>query len=45
MRPFYYETISNFEVVAIFESIDEPWFIGARVVTAVTVLRRKYDEE
>jgi len=37
--------LNNFEVVAIFESIDEPWFIGARVVTAVTILRRQQDEE
>jgi len=37
--------LNNFEVVAIFESIDEPWFIGARVVTAVTILRRQHDEE
>lgn len=37
--------LNNFEVVAIFESVDEPWFIGARVVTAVTILRRQHDEE
>jgi len=37
--------LNNFEVVAIFESVDEPWFVGARVVTAVTILRRQHDEE
>lgn len=37
--------LNNFEIVAIFESIDEPWFVGARVVTAVTILRRQHDEE
>jgi len=37
--------LNNFEVVAIFESIDEPWFVGARVVTAVTILKRQHDEE
>ena len=37
--------LRNFEIVAIFESIDEPWFVGARVVTAVTILRRQPDEE
>jgi len=37
--------LNNFEVIAIFESIDEPWFIGARVVTAITILKRQPDEE
>ncbi len=32
-----------FEIVAIFESIDEPWFVGARVATTVTILRRQED--
>ncbi len=36
--------LANFEVVAIFESIGEPWFVGARVVTAATILRRQRDE-
>ena len=36
--------LQNFEIVAVFESIDEPWFVGARVVTAVTILRRRKDE-
>lgn len=33
--------LRHFEIVAIFESIDEPWFIGARVATTVTILRRQ----
>jgi len=33
----------NFEIVAVFESLDEPWFVGARVATAVTILRRQDD--
>lgn len=37
--------LRHFEIVAVFESIDEPWFVGARVVTAVTILRRQPDEE
>lgn len=37
--------LRNFEVVAILESIDEPWFVGARVVTTITVLRRQKDEQ
>jgi len=36
--------LENFEIAAIFESIDEPWFVGARVTTAVTILRRQKDE-
>ncbi|MHC4543172.1 MAG: HsdM family class I SAM-dependent methyltransferase [Planctomycetota bacterium] len=36
--------LRNFEILAIFESIDEPWFVGARVATAVTILRRQRDE-
>jgi methylase of polypeptide subunit release factors len=35
--------LRNFEMVAVFESIDEPWFVGARVATAVTILRRQED--
>ena len=34
----------DFEIVAVFESIDEPWFVGARVATAVTILHRQQDE-
>lgn len=37
--------LKNFEIVAILESIDEPWFVGARVVTTVTILRRQRDEK
>jgi len=36
--------LRNFEIIAVFESIDEPWFIGARVATAVTILRKQKDE-
>ena len=36
--------LRNFEIVAVFESIDEPWFVGARVATTVTILRRQSDE-
>jgi hypothetical protein len=35
--------LRNFEIIAIFESIDEPWFVGARVATTVTILRRQED--
>lgn len=35
--------LQAFEVVAVFESVDEPWFVGARVVTAATILRRQRD--
>ena len=37
--------IRNFEIIAILESLDEPWFVGARVVTAITILRRQSDEQ
>jgi len=37
--------LNNFEIVAIFESIDEPWFVGARVVTAITILHRQSNEK
>lgn len=33
----------NFELVAVLESVCEPWFTGARVATAVTILRRCSD--
>jgi methylase of polypeptide subunit release factors len=36
--------LRDFEIVAVFESIDEPWFMGARVATTVTILRRQSDE-
>jgi len=34
----------NFRIVAIIESVDEPWFEDARVKTAVTILQRCKDE-
>ena len=37
--------LRNFEIVAVFESIVEPWFVGARVATAVTILRRQLEEK
>lgn len=35
--------LDNFEIVAVFESNCEPWFTGARVTTAATILRRQTD--
>jgi len=35
--------LNNFRIIAIFESIDEPWFVGARVATTVTILKRELD--
>lgn len=35
--------LNNFEIVAIFESLDEPWFVGARVATTATILKRQKD--
>jgi len=35
----------NFRIVAILESVDEPWFEDARVKTAVTILQRCTEEE
>ncbi|MBW2069587.1 MAG: SAM-dependent DNA methyltransferase, partial [Deltaproteobacteria bacterium] len=37
--------LQDFEIKAIFESIEEPWFVGARVATTVTILRRQHDEK
>ena len=37
--------LDNFEIVAVFESECEPWFTGARVTTAATILRRQPDPE
>jgi hypothetical protein len=37
--------LKNFEIIAIFESIDEPWFVGARVATTVTILRQQPDKQ
>lgn len=36
--------LRHFEIVAIIESVDEPWFVGARVVTTITILKRQDDE-
>ena len=35
--------LRNFEIVAVLESRDEPWFVGARVATTVTILHRQQD--
>jgi hypothetical protein len=35
----------NFKIVAIIESVDEPWFEDARVKTAVTILQQCRDKE
>lgn len=37
--------LRNFRLVAVMESIDEPWFEDARVKTAVTILQRCSDAE
>ena len=37
--------LDHFEIVAILESNCEPWFTGARVTTAATILRRQPDPE
>ncbi len=37
--------LKNFKVIAIIESLDEPWFQDARVKTAVTILQRCNDEK
>ncbi len=37
--------LCNFKILAIFESVDEPWFVGARVATCVTILQRELDDE
>jgi type I restriction-modification system DNA methylase subunit len=36
--------LNNFRIIAIFESIDEPWFVGARVATTITILQREPNE-
>lgn len=36
--------LSNFRIVAILESSVEPWFTGARVATAITVLEHEVNE-
>lgn len=35
--------LSQFEIVAVIESLREPWFVGARVATTVTILGRQSD--
>ena len=35
--------LRNFKLVAVLESIDEPWFEDARVKTAATILQRCSD--
>ena len=37
--------LQNFELVAVLESNCEPWFTGARVATAVTILRKCVDPQ
>jgi methylase of polypeptide subunit release factors len=37
--------LKNFKIVAIMESLDEPWFPDARVKTAVTILQRCSDQD
>jgi len=37
--------LKNFKIVAIAESLDEPWFQDARVKTAITILERCSDDE
>jgi len=36
--------LNHFEIIAILESIDEPWFVGARVATVITILKRQPDK-
>jgi len=36
--------LDNFEIVAIFESNCEPWFVGARVTTSAVILRHQPDK-
>src|SRR6185437_7865214 len=35
--------LQNFEIIAVLESLKEPWFVGARVATTATILRRQDD--
>lgn len=43
--PRIIEKIHYFRLVAIIESVDEPWFEDARVKTAVTIMQRCNDEK
>jgi len=36
--------LRNFQILAVLESVEEPWFVGARVQTAITILRKEADE-
>ncbi len=36
--------LKNYEILAVIESLDEPWFVGARVQTAISILRKQPDE-
>ncbi len=36
--------LDNFQIIAVFESMDEPWFVGARVATTVTILKKQKEE-
>ncbi len=35
--------LENFKLLALFESNEEPWFVGARVATTVAILQRESD--
>lgn len=37
--------LQNFKIIAVLESLDEPWFPDARIKTAVAILQRCDDEE
>jgi type I restriction-modification system DNA methylase subunit len=37
--------LENFKIIAIIESREEPWFVGARVATAVTIGQRECNPE
>ena len=37
--------LQNFKIIAIVESLDEPWFEDARVKTAITIMQRCRDEK
>ena len=37
--------LQHFRIVAVIESFDEPWFVGARVATVVTLLQRCDDPD
>ncbi len=43
--PLQYFLLERFRIAAIIESRIEPWFVGARVQTAVTVAQRERDEK